>query len=90
MIIDLKEMKMKSIFAVALFAATAASSSAFAIEPISGSLNYDGANARLQNAPVGSPVSHQFYSDGNQYRETYVVQQDRSLKLVARTVSDNS
>lgn len=76
---------MKKVIAAAVLAALAGAPSAFALEPIPGSITYHGQpHTRLQKAPVGSPVFHQFYSNGNDYRETYIVQPDRSLKLVER------
>lgn len=58
---------------------------AMAIEPIPGSITYEGQPAtRLKKAPVGSQFNHDFNSDGTRYSETYVVQPDRSLKLVDR------
>ncbi|RWX75833.1 hypothetical protein EPK99_19325 [Neorhizobium lilium] len=76
---------MKKVFAVAVLAALAGAHSAFAIEPIPGSITYRGQpHTRLQKAPVGSPVQNQFYYNGEDYRETYIIQPDRSLKLVER------
>lgn len=58
---------------------------AMAIDPIPGSITYERQHAtRLKKAPVGSQFNHDFYSDGTRYSETYVVQSDRSLKLVDR------
>jgi hypothetical protein len=81
---------MKKTFALALIAAVAGSSSAFALEASSGSVNYEGVSARLEKAPVGSPVTYDVIQNGNHYRETYVVQSDRSLKLVDRAVRNDS
>jgi len=78
---------MKKVFAAALLAALAGAPAAFAIEPIHGSITYGGQpRTKLQKAPVGSQVPHQFYENGNDYRETYVIQPDRSLKLVDRYI----
>lgn len=80
---------MRKLFAVALLAVMASSSSAFAIEPIPGSITYNGQpRTKLQKAPVGSPVYHQFFADGRNYHETYIIQPDRSLKLVERYTVD--
>lgn len=56
--------------------------SAFAIEPIPGSLTYGGQpKTRLKQAPAGSLVMHDF---DFKWSEIYVIQPDRSLKLVRR------
>jgi hypothetical protein len=82
---------MKKVFAVALLAAVAGSSSAFAIEPIPGSITYNGQPAtRLEKAPIGSAVPNEFFSGGQRYKETYVIQPDRSLKLVNRWTTSNN
>lgn len=76
-----------SAFAIAGLLAT----SALAIEPIPGSITYGGQpHSRLQKAPVGSVVTHEFYSGGNRYREIYLIQPDRSLKLSGRSLFGNS
>ncbi|OHV82609.1 hypothetical protein [Rhizobium sp. LCM 4573] len=63
---------------------------AFALEPIQGSITYGGQQAtRLTKAPIGSVVPHDFYSNGEHYRETYVIAPDRSLSLVSRVRSNN-
>jgi len=79
---------MKKVFAVALVAALAAAAPALAIEPIPGSITYHGQpRTKLQKAPVGSPVYNRFFGeDGYRYEETYLIQPDRSLKLVDRQV----
>ncbi|MGF0536534.1 hypothetical protein ACQQ2Q_00980 [Agrobacterium sp. ES01] len=79
---------MNKVFAAALLTAIAGASSAYAIEPIQGSIP---SSARLEKAPVGSSFQNQFYADGNQYRETYVVAPDHSVSLVNREqLSNNS
>lgn len=61
-------------------------SQALALEPIPGSITYGGQpRTKLKQAPVGSPVVHRFESGGNEYEERYIVQPDRSLKLVSRS-----
>ncbi len=78
---------MKKLLAAAVLAALACAPAAFAIEPIPGSITYNGQpKTRLQKAPIGSPVQHQFYYNGYDYRETYIIQPDRSLKLVNRYI----
>ncbi|SMD09258.1 hypothetical protein [Rhizobium sp. RU36D] len=78
---------MNKVIAAAVLTVMAGTSSAFAIQPIDGSLT---SNARLEKAPVGSVMSHEFTSNGTDYRETYRVEADRSLKLVDREVSSQS
>ncbi|TDK37068.1 hypothetical protein E2F50_09215 [Rhizobium deserti] len=80
-------MIMKKVIAAAVLAALAGAPAAFAIEPIPGSITYGGQpRTKLQKAPVGSPVFHQFYSGGYDYREIYRIQPDRSLKLLDRHI----
>ncbi|KQQ34856.1 hypothetical protein ASG19_13900 [Rhizobium sp. Leaf306] len=60
-------------------------SSAFALEPIPGSVTYGGQPVhRLQKAPVGSTFDETFYSGGERYTETYMIQPDRSLVITGR------
>ncbi|MFB2551757.1 hypothetical protein [Ensifer soli] len=56
------------------------------LEPIPGSITYNGQpRTRLTKAPVGSLLSHQFNDAfGRRVYETYVVEPDRSLRLVNR------
>lgn len=81
---------MKKVFAVALLTTALAGCTATALEPIPGSITYGGQpRSRLTKSPVGSPVTHQFYGqDGRRYHETYLIQPDRSLKLVDRYAVD--
>jgi hypothetical protein len=61
-------------------------SPALALEPIPGSIGYRGApHARLQKSPIGSTVLHRFFYDGTEYEERYILQPDRSLKLISRS-----
>ncbi|MBX4954969.1 hypothetical protein [Rhizobium lentis] len=59
-----------------------------ALEPIPGSITYGGQpRTKLTKSPIGSAVHHQFYSEtGQRVEETYILQPDRSLKLVRRVV----
>ncbi len=60
-------------------------SSAFALDPIPGSVTYGGQPAhRLQKAPVGSTFDNTFYFNGQRYTETYMIQPDRSLVITSR------
>lgn len=56
------------------------------LQPLPGSLIYGGQpSTRLTKAPVGSQVSHRFRDQfGNEWEEIYIIQSDRSLKLVNR------
>ena len=56
------------------------------IQPIQGSITYGGQpRGRLTKSPVGSILPHHFYDEtGRRTEETYIVQSDRSLKLVER------
>ena len=58
------------------------------LEPIPGSITYGGQpRTRLTKAPIGSSVSHQFTNEyGQRVEERYVIQPDRSLKLVWRRI----
>jgi hypothetical protein len=59
---------------------------AFALEPIPGSITYGGQpRTKLMKAPIGSPVVHRFESGPIVYEERYIIQPDRSLKLVSRS-----
>jgi hypothetical protein len=58
------------------------------IRPIRGSITYGGQpRTRLKKAPIGSSVPHDFYNEqGERVYETYIIQPDRSLKLVNRRI----
>ncbi|RWX78952.1 hypothetical protein EPK99_10275 [Neorhizobium lilium] len=58
------------------------------LRPIPGSITYGGQpRTRLTKSPVGSTVQHEFRNEfGELTIETYVLQPDRSLKLVTRRV----
>ncbi|UWM81924.1 hypothetical protein [Rhizobium sp. SRDI969] len=59
-----------------------------ALEPIPGSITYGGQpRTKLTKSPVGSVVYNQFYNGtGQRVEETYILQPDRSLKLVRREI----
>jgi hypothetical protein len=82
---------MNKLIAATVLIAAAGASSAFALEPIKGSLNYDGASeVHLTKAPAGSVFTHQFYDEqGNQVKELYKVQQGGSVDLVNRQVTND-
>ncbi|WP_040677605.1 hypothetical protein [Nitratireductor pacificus] len=63
---------------------------AFAVEPIPGSITYDGpSQSTFSKAPVGSVLQHQFTSQGYDYKELYVVGADGRAQLVSRTTANN-
>ncbi|MBY2914614.1 hypothetical protein [Rhizobium leguminosarum] len=59
-----------------------------ALEAIPGSITYGGQpRTKLAKSPVGSAVYNQFYNGtGQRVEETYILQPDRSLKLVRREI----
>lgn len=76
-------------FAVALAGCTATMSPDMpGLEPIPGSITYGGQpRTRLTKSPIGSSVHHQFQNElGHRVEERYVLQPDRSLKLVSRRI----
>lgn len=77
---------MKTLVIAATLVSAFAASSAFALEPIKGSITYDGQPAtKLVASPVGSPVTHSFADEfGRDVEETYIVTENRDLKLVSR------
>ena len=80
---------MKIAIAAAL-ATLVAAPAAFALQPIPGSITYGGHEARLEKAPAGSNFFHAFYGPyGEEVREVYQVNADRTVSLVSRTVANN-
>lgn len=67
-----------------------AASSAFAIAPIKGSLNYKAPAKQTYAVKSGALVFNQFEDGQFEYRETYIRQADGSLKLIARHTTDDS
>lgn len=80
---------MKILAAATLVTALAGSSAAFALEPIEGSITYGGHQSYLEKAPVGSNFFHNFSSNGNDVREIYKVNADRSVSLVSRSIAND-
>ena len=77
-------------YATVLLLSSLFAAPAMGVEPIPGSIIYGGQpKTRLQKAPVGSLLTHEFYWNGTRYVETYAVQADRSLKLVDRVTQSN-
>lgn len=56
------------------------------VQPIPGSITYGGQpRQKLTKSPVGSTFPHTFFDEtGRRTEETYMIQPDRSLKLVER------
>lgn len=56
------------------------------LEPVPGSITYGGQPAgHLTKAPIGSAVGNRFRDQfGQEWSERYIIQPDRSLKLVNR------
>lgn len=76
----------KAILAATLAAGLTACNAMPEIAPIPGSITYGGQPAtKLIKAPVGSVVHHQLNDQyGKRAEETYIIQPDRSLRLVRR------
>lgn len=77
---------MKTAIAAAAIAILLAGCTTSELEPIPGSITYNGQpRTKLTKAPIGSSFTHLFFGDmGEKVYETYVIQPDRSLKLVSR------
>jgi hypothetical protein len=69
---------------------SACSTSQLDLPPVPGSITYKGQNhSRLQKAPVGSTVPHEFRNQfGKRVSETYVINPDRSLRIIDRHIID--
>lgn len=58
---------------------------AFALEPIPGSITYGGQpRTKLMKSPIGSSFTHVFREGHWEYQERYILDADRSLRLVSR------
>ncbi|WP_349434751.1 hypothetical protein [Pararhizobium sp. A13] len=73
-------------FAALFVASCAQTQSSSEVEPIPGSITYGGQpRTKLTKSPIGSTFSHSFLDQyGNRWSETYQIQPDRSLKIIAR------
>lgn len=81
---------MKKIIALTLAVSAIGASSAFAIDPIKGSITYTNPNeVRLTKAPAGSLFTHEFRSDGNRYKELYRVEANGTVTIVDRQRLDS-
>ncbi|TCR64536.1 hypothetical protein [Rhizobium sp. BK376] len=81
---------MKSIISLltCLFLLAACDQAQTELQPIPGSITYGGQpRMKLTQSPVGARISHDFTDNhGQDVHETYILQPDRSLKLVNRQV----
>jgi hypothetical protein len=83
-------MKIAKISLAALIGAASIATASFAVEPIEGSITYTKPDAvRFTKAPAGSAMSHEFFANGTKYRETYIINDNGSLRLTGRTVAGN-
>lgn len=84
---------MKQLLAVAACLALAAcdQTAGYSLQPIPGSITYGGQpTQKLTKSPVGSILPHIFRDQwGERVKETYIIQPDRSLKLVDRVYIDS-
>jgi hypothetical protein len=62
--------------------------SAAGVDPIAGSIIYGGQpRTKLTKSPIGSTFPHNFIDQyGQQVDETYMIQPDRTLKIVHREI----
>jgi hypothetical protein len=81
---------MKSLIALGAAAIWLASCTTPEVEPVPGSITYGGQpRTKLTKSPIGSVVHNSFrYGSGIAY-ETYVIQPDRSLKLIRRDIKSD-
>jgi hypothetical protein len=57
------------------------------VEPIPGSITYGGQpRTKLTKSPIGSVVHNSFRTVAGVAYETYIIQPDRSLKLIRREI----
>lgn len=69
------------VLVASLAAQTALATKANALEPIEGSITFQGQpRTKLLKAPIGSTFTHRFKN----YEETYRLREDRSLEIVSR------
>ncbi|MBW9113399.1 hypothetical protein JNB88_07025 [Rhizobium cauense] len=76
------------ICALALFGCTTKDFSSPGLDPIPGSITYGGQpRTKLAKSPPGSTFPHNFIDQwGHQVEETYMIQPDKSLKIVHREI----
>ncbi|CDM63277.1 MULTISPECIES: hypothetical protein [Rhizobium] len=73
---------------LALVGCTTKDFSSPGLDPIAGSITYSGQpRTRLTKSPPGSTFPHNFIDEwGRQVDETYMIQPDKSLKIVHREI----
>ena len=73
---------------VGLITCSCNQTSTFSLQPIPGSITYGGQpTMKLTKSPIGSQVPHYFTDQwGEDVFETYIIQPDRSLRLVDRRI----
>jgi hypothetical protein len=78
---------MKSLILLAAAALMLASCTTPDVEPIPGSITYGGQpRTKLTKSPIGSVVHNSFRTVTGVAYETYIIQPDRSLKLIRREI----
>lgn len=78
---------MKSFVFLAAAALMLASCTTPDVEPIPGSITYGGQpRTKLTKSPIGSVVHNSFRTVTGVAYETYIIQPDRSLKLIRREI----
>ena len=67
---------------------TSTHTGSFSLQPIPGSITYGGQpTMKLTKSPIGSQVPHHFTDQwGDDVFETYIIEPDRSLRLVDRRI----
>ncbi|CAH0341219.1 hypothetical protein [Rhizobium sp. CECT 9324] len=77
-----------TILATLLLASLSGTAARADVQPIEGSITYNGKTVHLEKAPVGSTFFHTFIGPNGRYvREVYKVNADRSATLVSRATS---
>lgn len=70
-------MARRLLFCTTVLVSAAVAGLSHAIDPIEGSLNYrQQKTIRLKKAPVGSRFRHEFFSGGERYVESYIINPD--------------
>ncbi len=78
---------MKSLVFLSVVALMLASCTTPEVEPIPGSITYGGQpRTKLTKSPIGSVVHNSFRTVTGVAYETYIIQPDRSLKLIRREI----
>jgi hypothetical protein len=84
-------MKIVTISLAALVGVASFATASLAVEPVPGSITYSNPEAvRFTKAPAGSSLNHEFYADGVKYNESYIINNDGSIRLTGRTISNDS